>query len=572
MKYLNNKIITVGIFFAATALLILYLLSIRWHIYLPVTLFWVAVSSMLGIIIYQSLKIELSSSYTKVVLLEIVVTGVVLHLIYQIPYYGLRGWDIYRDMASVKAILSSGLVRGAPQYVTEYSYFPAIHIFGAVLSLITHIDLFSVVKWFPSLLDLALVPLLYLLVRSIFNEEKIALLSALLFACLQQYILTSSLFIRQTYALVLAICCIYLYLSAKNSPHSTTNLVLSIICFIGTVFAHHLTSFMLLVFLLIHLLVTKASKVTFLQRTYFRDNITGAKVSITFSLIAFTALFAYWMYVVSFPLQTLSRLLLEVFTPGKWGTNTYAEVADISAATIQTVRGYIMFYGFYFFTAIFGIILLYRLFPRAKNRRIEVYSFTLFLFLCGVVGFLSLYIIAAAAYPHRFLLFGWLFGFTPLVVAILKSKIKWRRRVGIFLLITFMLLNIYMIDPKAYDPRTEGSALVTSEENYALANTFDFSGGQIFGFQNSIMAIYSVHNNLGTTITLSEVNLTKFDWIIIEKEDLELLKKQYQEPRPETIAALQNLSIEFPLDYNKIYESDSLQVFKMRQKQRVSQD
>jgi len=559
MKYLNSKVSIVGIFFAATALLVFYLLSIRWHVYLSVSLFWVAVALMLGTTVYQILRIELSSSYVKIVLLEIAITCLVFHLIYQIPYSGLRGSDAYGDMASVKGILSSGFVMGAPQYITEYSYFPMIHIFGAMLSLITGIDLFSVVKWFPSFLDVALIPLLYLLVRSIFKEEKIALLSALLFASLQNHILLSSLFIRQTYALVLAVCCIYLYLSAKHSPHPATNYALSIMCLIGTVFAHHLTSFMLLIFLLIHLLVTKASKVPFLRRVYFGKTITGEKVTITFSLIAFVALFAYWMYVATLPLYTLSSLVWELFTPGKWGTSTYAEMAGISAASIHTIRGYITFYGFYFFLFTFGLILLHGLLTRAKNRRVETYSFTLFLFLCGLVGFLSLYVIAPAAYPDRFLTFGWLFGFVPLVVAMLKGRYKWRQRVCVFLLVAFMLFNIYMIEPINYNPREEGVPLVTSKENYALANTFNFSSGKIFGPQTPLMAIYDVHNNLGTIFTLSEVNLTKFDWIIINKKELYLEKKYF--PGAETIAALERLATEGSADFNKIYESDSLLVF-----------
>jgi len=565
MKYLNSKVTVPAIFFAATILLVLYLVSIRWHVYLSVTLFWIAITLMLGTIVFQCLKSELSPSYAKIVLLEIVVTCVVFHLIYQIPYYGLRGSDAYDDMNSAKGIMSSGFVMGDPQYINLTSLFPMIHVFGVIVSLITGIDLFSVVKWFPSLLGVALILPLYLLVRSVFKEEKIALLSVLLFACLQHHILFGSLFVRETIALTLAICCIYLYFSAKHSLHPATNYALSIICLVGTVFAHHLTSFMLLIFLSIHFLVTKASEVPPFRRAYFGDNITGEKVTITFLSIAFVALFAYWTFVVMSPLYTLTTFVREVFTPSQWGVRTYGETTGISGASIQTIRGYIMFYGFYFFLFIFGLTLLYSLLGRAKKHRVEAYSFTLFLFLCGLVGFLSLYLIAPAAYPDRFLMFGWLFGFAPLVVAILKGKSKWLRRIGVFLLIAFMLFNIYMIETTAWNARAEEITGAPSEEDYALANTFDFSSGKILGPQNNLMAIYDVHNNLGTIFGLSEVNLTKFDWVIINKKELELEKKNYPEPRTETIAALERLATEGSRDYDKIYESNSLLVFKQRQ-------
>ena len=549
----------VGTFSAATALLVLYLLSIRWHIYLPVTLFWVAVALMLGTITYQSLGIKLSPSYAQVVLLQIAAACFAFHMIYQIPYYGLRGADAYVDMASVKGILSSGFVMGDPRHINSTSYFPMIHVFGAMVSLVTSIGLFSVVKWFPSLLDIALIPLLYLLVRRISGEEKIALLSVLLFACLQHHVLFGSLFVRQTYALVLAVCCLYLYFSARHSPYPTTNYALSIVSLMGTVLAHHLTSFVLLIFLLVHFMIGKGSEVPFLRRAFFGSYITEEKVGVTFLLIASVAIFAYWMYVVMSPIYTLVTFVENLFGVGQWGGWTYADEAGISAATIRTIRGYIIFYGFYSFHLVFGIILLYGLLFGVKSRRLELYSFTLLLFLCGLIGGLSLYFVATGVFPDRFLMFGWLFGFAPLVVAILKGKSRSLQRAGVFLLFAFMLFNVYMIDPSAWDARAEKGLTIVSEDDYALANTFDLSSAQLFGPQSIVMAIYDVHNNFGTTIE-ERVDLTEFNYVAIEKKMFEL-----ELPRTETMAGLERLATEFSVDYSRIYESDNILVFKRRQ-------
>ncbi len=569
MRYLNSKIATVGIFFSATTLLIIYLLSIRWHIYLPVALFWVAISLMLGTIVYQVLQGRLSPGYAKVVLLEIAVTCLVFHLIYQIPYYGLRGSDSYIDLASAKGILSSGFIRGDPEYLNGTSYFPIIHILGAQLALITNVGLFSVAKWCPSLLDVALIPLLYLLIRSIFKEEKIALLSALLFACLQQHILFSSLFIRETIALILAVCCVYLYFSARSSAHPATYRALSIMCLVGTVIAHHLTSFMLVIFLLIHFLVTKVSELSFLRRSYFRDNIAGEKITNHFILLAFVVLFAYWIGVSRGPLYTLVNFTKEILDFSQWGMSTYGEIASISATSIQTIRGYIMFYGFYSFLFIFGAILLYQLFyqllSRVRNYRLEVFSFTLFLFLSGIGALIVLYVIPSgiAPYPDRFLMYGWLFGFAPLVLAILKGRYKSLRRIGIFLLVVFMLSNIYLIEPMAWDAKAEGVPAAPSKEDYALANTFDFSTGKMLLNSYTQYAIDDVHNILGSDV-FSDVNLSECEWVIIQKEALRLEQKYHLEPRNEAIAEMEQLEKEGCANRNKIYESNSLSVFKLR--------
>jgi uncharacterized membrane protein (Fun14 family) len=562
MKRLNSMESITLIFFAATALLVFYLLSISWHVYLSVSLFWVAIALMLGTITYQILKAEMHSSNITLLLLEIGVTCFVFHLIYVIPYYGLAGYDPYFDMVSTKGILSSGFILGDPKYFNLTSDFPMIHVLGAVLSMITGIGLFSVAKWFSSLVGVAVIPLLYLLVRGIFKEEKVALLSALLFACVQNQIYFSSQFIRETFALVLAVCCLYLYFSAEHSPHPAANYALSVICLIGTVFAHHLTSFMLLVFLSVHFLVTKASEVPYLRRTYFGPKIMGEKVKVTFVLIAFAALFAYWIFVVDLPLNSLVNMAQNLFSPSQYGVRTYANLANISTSSLRSIRQYVEFYGFYSFLFIFALVLLYKLLPRTKNRRVETYSFTLFLLLCLLIGFLSLYVIAPEAYPDRFLTYGWLFGFAPLAVAILKGKYKWLRIIGVLLLVAFMLFNIYLIDPAYWDARNaQATPHAPTLEEYTLANTIDFSTGKILASdQNTVGAIYDVYNNLGTIVTYSEeVNLTQFNWIVIQKQELQFEKSYYSKPQ-ETITILENLTFGSSPGYNKIYESDNLVV------------
>jgi len=565
MKSLTHSLITMCIFIAAAALLVLYLISMYWHVYLSSAIFWIAIVSMLGTVTYQCFAIKLTSSYTKVVLLEIVVTSFLLHMIYQIPYYGLRGYDNFIDMASSKGILSTGFVIGQPEYVNVTSYFPIVHILGSVLSLITGINLFSVAKWFPSLFDTALILLLYLLVRRIFKEEKIALLSILMFAFLENHILLSSLFIRETIALVLAVGCLYLYFSAKQSTSPASCYALSIVFLMETVFAHHLTSFMLLIFLATQFLVTRMFEVPFFWRVFSGRKIEGEKVTTIFLSLSFVALLSYWIFIVTSPLYDLVQFIGDLFTPSLYGVTSYAATTGISGTSIRTIRGNIVFYGFYMFNLIFGLILLYGLSRRAKNRRTETYSFTLFLFISGLTGFLSLYLVAPAAFPERFLMFGWLFGFAPLVATVLKNKYKWLRKGCVLLLIAFMLYNIYLIDPIDYNPRAEGVVMVVSKEDYSLSRTFDFSNVKIYGHQNALMAIYDVHNNLGTVFALSSrANLTNFDWVIIEKKALELEEKYYPEPRTITIAALERLATEGSADYNRIYDSNSLSAFKLR--------
>lgn len=572
MKSLNSRVSTVGIFFASTVLLIGYLLSIRWNIYLPVPLFWLAIVLVIGTVVYQCFRFKLSSGYAAVVAAEFAVACVALHLIHQIPYYGLYGTDAYGDMASAQGILSSGFVMGAPEHITGYSPWPMIHILGAELSLVTDIDLFAVVKWFPSFMGAALVLLLYLLVRKAFRDEKAALLSALSFVFLQQYMLFGSLFIRETIALVLMICCLHLYFSARASPHPAACYALSVMCLAGTTFAHHFTSFTLALFLLVHFLVARIASLPALKKRYFPDGIVGQKVGVVFLILAIALPVAFWTTggiqapaghpSIPGPIARLLEFLRNLFSPDRWGSG-YADMFGLSFADIQTPRGIVLFFGFWFFIAVFGAILLRGLLPGRTLFPLEKYSYTIFLFACGLVGFLGLYVVPMTIFPDRLLTFGFLFGFPPLVIAVLHYRRRWLRSLGIGFLAAFMLFNVFWIDPTAWDARAEGMPAAPSQQDYALAGRFDFRYGEVAGHPNSVMAIYHVHNNHGWRVhRMDKVSLEAFDWVIVPRRWLELEMKRHDAPRTEIIAQLHRLMEEGSQESNKIYESDAVAAFK----------
>jgi hypothetical protein len=369
------------------------------------------------------------------------------------------------------------------------------------------------------------------------------------------------LFIRETIALVLAVCCIYLYISAKSSGHPVAYRTLAIICLIETVLAHHLTAFMLFLFLLIHFFVSNANKLPFLRRNYFGDNTSGEKITSSFLLISFVAIVSYWVYVATSPVYSLSTFVKEIFATSQWGVSSYGTVEGITTGLPQFFRGYVLFYGFYFFLFIFVIILLYGILPRPKYQRIEALSFTVLLFLSGIGGLTSFYITAKDILPNptRFLTFGWLFAFGPLVAIILGRKNKWLVGVGIFLLFAFMLHNIYQIDPQVWDAKVQGAPEATTEENYALANTLDFSSGAIAADDENLMAIYDVHNILGSD-AFGNIDLSKYNWVIIDKQILQLYNN---ESKTEAILEMEQLEDMGSANRDKIYQSDNMSVFQM---------
>jgi hypothetical protein len=486
--------------------------------------------------------------------------------------------DSYIDMNAAKSILSSGFVGGDPNYLTGVADFPMIHIIGAQLCLVADIALISVAKWLPSFLDVALILFLYLFICKIFKNEKlaifvhgslgsvsgqndvskyrIALISALLFATVQNHILFSSLFIRETIALVLAVGSVYLYFSAEDSLHPVIYRTLSVVCLLGTV--------LLSIFLVINFLVVKASGWPFLRKTYFRDNYSGKRMASSFLLIVGVAILSYWMYLVYSPLHDLVTFLKEVFSPSLMGGPSYAE-SQGTANLPGTIRGSILFYGFYGLLLVFGLFLLSGLLPRLKLSRVESLSFALFLFFCGIIGLASLYFLSTdvGAYPDRFTTYGWLFAFAPLVAIILKKKPRWLMGFGVLLLFIFMLHNIYQIDPETWNPRSVTEVRPTTQEDYALTTTIDLSSGRVASHRYNLLAIYDAYNNPGEDI-FGDVDLSTFDWIIVQKQALSLWE-QSSASLSASVIAMEALEKGEITNRDNIYQSVNLSVFKFRQ-------
>ena len=179
--------------------------------------------------------------------------------------------------------------------------------------------------------------------------------------------------------------------------------------------------------------------------------------------------------------------------------------------------------------------------------------------------------------PGRMLTMGWIFGFAPLTVCILENRPRWSRKAGIILLSAFMLFNIYMIEPTYYDLQWPGRAQggFVLREDYALAETlaFESEGAPDRGaaYHKTNMAIWDVQGFLCQSLLLvSDIDkLEAFDWIIINKGKLEMIKR---EGYPKRLEEYYNVDVINRLDEltrgggpkerNIIYESNLLIVVK----------
>ena len=120
-----------------------------------IIIFWFSIIVIFGTIIYQIVCLKYTDN---VVLFEIFIVYLFLHLIYQVGYFGLRGSDSYIDYNFLKTILNNhNFTLG--QSVDGW---PMIHIFSAVICILTKIDPLTIAKFLPSFISAIIVLPIYL--------------------------------------------------------------------------------------------------------------------------------------------------------------------------------------------------------------------------------------------------------------------------------------------------------------------------------------------------------------------------------------------------------------------------
>lgn len=561
LKCFSTTVATVGIFAGAALTLFFYLLGLRYHAYIPTVFFLLSAGIMVLTILYQCFALEFGSATTVIVLTEVVVCNVALHLIFQLPGYGLWGSDAYADLASLKGILISDHVRGAPQYVQLTSYFPVLHVLGAQIVQMTGLDSFEVAKWFPSVIDVAMVPLVFILIRRIFRSDKAAVLAALLLVTLQQHMEFGSFFVRETIAVVLAVSCVYFYHAAESSEHPVAYRVISMFLLGATVLAHHLTSALLVVFLAVHYLVSRLGRSRVAEKVYLGPGMVGYDMALSFVIMAGVATVAYWVNTVIVPLQILGSFVTDLLTPSSWGKGTYVDLTGMGVM-LPTFRYYVLIYGSYLCYLIFGLVLLSKMRPKSGSRHLETYSFTVFLAICGVLGAVSFFLLPRTVIGNRFLTFAWLFAFGPLAIA----AFGYRRTLavaGIVCgLVAYVLINLYTIHPTEWDPTSKGSGATASFQDFSLANTVDFRQGEILGTTNNIAAIYGTQNVQGNDLFgLSRgVNFGDYTWIVVNRKALEE-EALYSRVTINSMDEMRRLDEKGSPGFDTVFESNNLAVF-----------
>ncbi|MGB9937076.1 MAG: hypothetical protein ACPK7O_05100 [Methanobacterium sp.] len=513
-------------------------------------LFWVLIISIFTVIFLQYKFSKFSKKEEFILVIELVLLNILLHGIYQLPFETIYGADSYSDMVAVKDILISGHVQNS----LSVSLWPSIHLFGVSVFYLSNIDVSNIIKYGAMLIEISFPLLLYISFKKIIcykyphvRNANIAFLATLFCISIQSHIQFNSTFIRETIAIIILLLFLYFYYKRMYTDKKEKNIVFSILILISIIeltLSHHFTSFMLIILFLM---------------LYFYEKFFKNEFSSNILILIFVIIFAYWTYIALLPLMTMGDFIQSMLYPG----HTYAELANINVGEIATIRGEILLYGFLLFNAFFSLILL------IKYRFIKkVYSFVLFLFFCGAVGFLGTFFLSITIYPTRLISFGWLLGSLPLILAIYKIDNIKIKKISLLVVFLFLIFNIYQIEPAIYTD-LNGVYTQPSIEDYAAINTINMSNGNILSFQNDKLAILDVYGNKNaTSLDSSTVNQrikaaynNYYDFVILNKNFISFIDTDKVAKYSYASYLNYTKSLDTFNNYQKVYDSNDVSIY-----------
>jgi hypothetical protein len=471
-----TKKLSIIIFFLS---IVLFCVNLRLNFSedMKIILFWTSIVIMLGMILYQIFYLK----NNLFVLFEIILLFFLLHILYQINYFGLAESDSYRYYDFLKTIINSNFF--VINLQSDVSGWPLLHLLTSSISTIIKVDPLIVAKFLPSFIESIIAISIYLFVHTIYKNEKAALLSCLIVGTIPKFISFESFFVRESFAIYFFILFIFVLYSAKQKDDSRF-LALTLFLIPVMVLSHHFTSIMFMTILFI--LIVSSRIIPFLFRKDSTLHFNKINIIPIFVILLLCMIF-YWLYFTPGIINDFYKIYLESI--GIKEFSSYGQRIGIDT-TIVTLRGNILFYGFFFFQGVLALILLITLFLKKQKQMIENVSFTFFLFFCLGLGAISLFLFGSLIYPDRFLPFGWLFGAIPLSILIFSLTNIKIRKIIVFIVISFLIFNIYNIDPEYYTGKGpfDGRA---SEKEYAIATTINISQ-PYFGYVGVGDTIYDI--------------------------------------------------------------------------------
>jgi len=538
---------------------------------ISVVFFWAPIVVIIASLLYQIMNYVYVSGISKdeiLIVLEIFLFTFVVHLMVARPgSIGLVGHDPHYEYSGAKTIMDSGwpIPTNIPITVKtrNYSEWPMLDFLTIIFSEIIGMDLLTAARLIPILINSFTVVFLYLFARVIYKDRRISFTASLAFAALFPYINFQTHFVRESFAFVLLFACLYCLVKAQRKRQKVFH-YLGIFLVVVLIFSHHLTSFVLLLFLFIAAVLIKVVP------KVFKIGGSGEKRILlpSFSLLILALLLnvSYWTTVGEFVLRA-SSLYLSDLSFGRFGSFSSRRFS-LSAGSIRAVAAS---YGNILFLGIFGILILSYLLRNTKKANVADIVFAVFGLLCVISGYVSLYITSFAGFDFtRPANFGYAFLLIP--VAHVMTRNKHRKAVAI-LLGCFILLQVFTIPSYYYDLNARPEYAYGSyreyylPEEYSAVDRFNLSGKvigdwttfELFGGLQQVNVIYQSDK----AVQIFEGNLTLlkgYDWFVFRHEDFDVAQVGSSKPVAVTIETYNEFGRTVLME--KVYNNGEVEIYR----------
>lgn len=468
-----KQFISVIIVFLLISLLSLYIANFREGNYFPVWIFWFCLIAIFFLIVYQIAKIEKQvSNYYIFILLQILMTAFLVRMLFISTGNALAGYDAYNELVTLSKVNNMGYWN--PNEIGGYgASYSILYIFGMIWSQIIGVNLFTTAKWMP-ISFFFVAPLFIYLIGNLKYSKTAGMLASFGFAFLYISLFFHTTLVKEMIALPLSLITIYTYYASIRKGKRIIYLLIAFLASAGCILAHHLTSFILLIFFLTFFIVDRFA----LSERYIKEKrarisryliVNKEFVLTTFVMLLFTSLFGYWIYLRYTPLEFFA-LIYEKAAITKPG---------LGMSLPSILRYKILYCGEIIFATVFAFLSMWGGVLRRDKRNSSDVTLLLFAGLMGIAMVLTLFgrILPGEGMGlgSRFQTFVYvglftLSGYTAYnVLKMYRGKLKNALSVMMLIIfVAFSLLSIYRIPQYLYSEHTPqlGAArsLISEEE------------------------------------------------------------------------------------------------------------
>jgi hypothetical protein len=410
------------------------------------------------------------------ILLQILITAILLRLLFISNENLFAGFDPYKEFLYLDELNVIGhwdpINNRMGGYIGSY---PVLYLLGIIWSEMLGLNLIVAAKWLTLSFCFLSPVFIFLIGRNRYSPAS-GLYSCFIFSYLYISLMFHTTFQRESISVPLMLMALFLLFKRISEEKERILLILtSIIVIVAVSLSHHLTPFILLIFILMLASFSILLPYTGPFLHYLKIGpIKKENVSIRYSILLLAMIIGYWVYLRYSPLVFFGMIVGE----------SNIDLPRTGAVIPSILRYQILYYGDMLFAVLFAILSILAIYLRHRERTVSDIAL---LFYSGFIGIIMIIALSGHLLPgegmglgSRFETFVYI-GFSILsgyTIYRFNNLIIERRKYLlslfiILLLVSFALFNVFRIPVDLYSQKEEfrpGEArqLATMSEVHAI--------------------------------------------------------------------------------------------------------